>query len=322
MLRNAILADLDGTLSDPSKRLHYIQGQKKDYDSFYKEVYFDEPTAVVNLLREYAKKGETSLICVTGRPDSCRQDTINWLNLHGIFPDALYMRPNGDFREDSIIKKELLHYLRVEFNPILVIDDRPSVVAMWKAEGLPVVHIHRDDWYEKGKNYAPEGATMLYLMVGPSGGGKSTWISMRNFAPLVSLTSELKILSSDDLRKTLCGDFRDQTKNDQVFDLMRSLAKDYMRCGVPIVWDATNIRRKDRVSAAKLVPNGTRCCYIVCDRPLVDKHRDAGWRSNVHVDNLSLIDKHHHIFQSNLRGILVGDGLDFVDVKDYRNSKG
>src|SRR3990167_7956475 len=112
-MKQVALFDIDGTLSDPSRRLHYIKGEKKDYNSFYNEVYFDSATSVVNLVREL-QKGGTVIICVTGRPESCRFDTQNWLTLHGIFPYKLLMRKDGDYREDSIIKEEILKSLSSE----------------------------------------------------------------------------------------------------------------------------------------------------------------------------------------------------------------
>lgn len=314
-MKNAILVDLDGTLCDLTHRLHFIQGEKKDYDSFYKSVYFDKPTDCVSLARILQWYNQAEVLAITGRPESCRQDTMSWLALHGIFPEKLLMRADGDYRKDDIIKQEILDGLRQEYTPILVIDDRPSVVEMWKRNNIPVVHVHRDDWYgEAKKNYAPLGATILYLMVGPSGGGKTTWISKGGVDTLIPD----KVLSSDEIRKTLTGDFRDQTKNTQVFDLMHSLTKEYTRCGIPVIYDATNIRRKDRMAAANLVPKGCRVCYIVVDRFIPDKIRDAGWRKDVVVKGKSLIEYQQDIFNSNLKDILAGDGLDFVDVKDCR----
>ena len=35
--------DIDGTLADCSHRLHYISGENKDWDTFYKECVNDKP---------------------------------------------------------------------------------------------------------------------------------------------------------------------------------------------------------------------------------------------------------------------------------------
>ena len=39
----AYIFDIDGTLADCSHRLHYISGEHKDWDAFYKECVNDKP---------------------------------------------------------------------------------------------------------------------------------------------------------------------------------------------------------------------------------------------------------------------------------------
>lgn len=317
-MRNCIIMDIDGTMADLSHRLHHLK-KPKNYDAFHAKVYFDKPTACVPLARILQYYDNADLVCVSGRPEKARLDTINWLNLHGVFPKFLFMRKDGDYREDSVIKEEMLQEMRSVYglNPILVIDDRPRVVEMWRKNNIPTIHIHVDEWYESAASYATLGKTLLYLMVGPSGGGKSYYVSENSVWHDVP---EWYLLSSDAFRAKLCGDFRDQSKNDQVFSAMRATAVAFMQHDIPVLWDATNIRRKDRVSAAKLVPKGARCRYIVVDRPLSEKHRNAKWRDEVIVKGKKLIDYHHEIFQQNLPSILRGDDLPFVDVKDERRT--
>jgi predicted kinase len=91
------------------------------------------------------------------------------------------------------------------------------------------------------------------------------------------------------------------------------------------VVDATNLRKKDRMSLVSLVPKEAKIRYIVVDRPLEEKLRDGGWRLDVKFPQkdgtvLTLIEKHHQTFKSQERDIMKGDGLPNVEVVDMRKS--
>jgi hypothetical protein len=79
------------------------------------------------------------IIYCSGRPEQYRSVTDRWL-LKWMLPiEPLYMRKQGDYRPDDVIKFELLIQIREEgYDPVLVIDDRPSVVNMWRRHGLSV----------------------------------------------------------------------------------------------------------------------------------------------------------------------------------------
>ena len=49
------------------------------------------------------------------------------------------MRKDGDQRADHIVKREILDHIRkAGFEPVLVFDDRQSVVDMWRDQGIRV----------------------------------------------------------------------------------------------------------------------------------------------------------------------------------------
>ena len=52
----------------------------------------------------------------------------------------LLMRAAGDNRKDTIVKRELyMNHIQGRYRVFCVLDDRPSVVRMWRAElGLTV----------------------------------------------------------------------------------------------------------------------------------------------------------------------------------------
>lgn len=137
-----IIVDIDGTVADPSHRLHLVKdlppGQKPDWEEFFARVEQDatnEP--IVDLVWRLGSTRGTSLIGCTGRPERIRSKTARWLNAAGLFFDALYMRADGDHRPDHLVKRDLLKQMRLDgFDPKIAIDDRSSVVAMWRSEGL------------------------------------------------------------------------------------------------------------------------------------------------------------------------------------------
>ena len=53
------------------------------------------------------------------------------------------MRKEKDYREDTIVKREMYdQMLKDGYKPELVFDDRPSVLRMWREiEGLKVVDV-------------------------------------------------------------------------------------------------------------------------------------------------------------------------------------
>ena len=308
-MTKAVIFDIDGTLADLSHRRHHIQNQSRNWDAFFAEAGNDQVIEPVRELARIIAAQGYKIILVSGRTDKIRQITADWLVAHEVPFDELHMRREGDTRQDFIVKSELLDAILAEGNEILcVVDDRPSVVAMWRERGLTCLQCR--DWDE-----APAAARgLLTLMVGPSGAGKSTWLSSEA-AEAFGIDSS-HVLSSDQIRADLCGDFRDQSKNDQVFAALHAVAKARLSHGLPTVIDATNLRRKDRMEAASLAKGG-KLRYLVIDRPMDEKVRDAGWRAALPID---LLAKHQQTFGSQIKDILVGDRLPNVEVIDLRRA--
>src|SRR3546814_4249731 len=76
----------------------------------------------------------------------------------------------ADTRPDHVVKEEILQQIIDDgYQPILAVDDRPSVVAMWRSKGITTLQCAPD---EPGSSiYA--GQTLLHMLVGPCGAGKS-----------------------------------------------------------------------------------------------------------------------------------------------------
>jgi phosphoglycolate phosphatase-like HAD superfamily hydrolase len=139
--------DIDGTLADLTHRLPFIQQTPKDWDGFFAACPGDRPIShVIQLAKDLA--AANALICyLSGRSDQVRDETIAWLADHGCPSGKLFMRKAGDHRPDHQMKTELLEALRAEgFEPIMVFDDRASVVKMWREIGVPCAQVAEGDF--------------------------------------------------------------------------------------------------------------------------------------------------------------------------------
>ncbi len=131
-----VIFDLDGTLCDISHRLHYIKGEKKDYDAFHAACVDDVPKSnILQILFSLQDCGHAIEIW-SGRSDSVWSETELWLFRNGINikHTPLKMRLHGDYTPDQELQRYWLHGLDVK--PNLVFDDRQRVVDMWREEGI------------------------------------------------------------------------------------------------------------------------------------------------------------------------------------------
>jgi phosphoglycolate phosphatase-like HAD superfamily hydrolase len=132
-----IIVDLDGTLADVRHRLHHIQSKgRKDWDRFF-EGMPDDPVNdwCLQLLKAMAKEGY-EIAVVSGRPDTYLDQVKEWLARYEVPYHRLYLRGGGDRRPDTIVKREILHRHFEKKDILFVVDDRTSVVAMWREENL------------------------------------------------------------------------------------------------------------------------------------------------------------------------------------------
>lgn len=101
----------------------------------------DEPNElVVSVLRDWRERGK-HIVIVSARNDKNRAVTEEWLAKYGIHYDALYMRPDGDYRPDNVFKQELLDNIRKNTIIERVYDDRNQVVDMWRANGIDCIQV-------------------------------------------------------------------------------------------------------------------------------------------------------------------------------------
>jgi FMN phosphatase YigB (HAD superfamily) len=161
MKRN-IIVDIDGTVADLTHRRKYVDGtlgKKKDWPSFHAGMTHDTPHAdIIALVQHFASvrqgRGYAHKITfVTGRHEAYRNATLSWLSAHVPLPNsfAMYMRIDGDYRSDDIVKEEIylkaLHPLGVTpETTAFVLDDRDRVVHMWRRHGFRVLQVAPGDF--------------------------------------------------------------------------------------------------------------------------------------------------------------------------------
>lgn len=151
-----VIVDIDGTVADLRHRLHFIKGKKKDWDAFYNHVGGDSPIKnVLDVVNTLSMSG-CQLVFVTGRVDKCYTDTVNWLECYlppyttMIRRPMYFFRKNGDFRPDTVVKKEIyenkLKEVGITPDNTVVFEDRATVVRMWRALGFTCFQVSDGDY--------------------------------------------------------------------------------------------------------------------------------------------------------------------------------
>lgn len=130
----AVICDIDGTLAHMTNRSPYdwMQVGEDTVDS-----------TVAGLLKLY----DGMVVLVSGRDSVCREVTKDWLGKHGVDYDELFMRPEGNTEKDTVIKQRIYEgFIKGHYNIDFVLDDRNSVVEMWRGLGLKVLQVEPGDF--------------------------------------------------------------------------------------------------------------------------------------------------------------------------------
>lgn len=135
---NTVIVDLDGTVA--------IMNGRGPFE--WLKVGEDLPSNPIIELVLKLKADGLNIVFVSGRSQVCRELTLGWLKMYIKLDEyTLYMRKEKDMRPDTIVKKEILdNDLNSKFNIKYVLDDRNSVVQMWRDEGLTVLQVNDGDF--------------------------------------------------------------------------------------------------------------------------------------------------------------------------------
>jgi hypothetical protein len=149
-MKNIVVVDIDGTLSKIGDRLEFLKKEPKDWDSFYKECYKDEPISdIIDLVKALLNSGRYFVIYCTGRRESTLLDTSTWLFQQGLSHSHIHilMRKNDDHRHDTEVKPELL--AEAHFTPdnvAFILEDRNSMVKKWRELGFTCLQVADGDF--------------------------------------------------------------------------------------------------------------------------------------------------------------------------------
>lgn len=131
--------DIDGTVAH--------MGDKRSPYDYTEVVKLDDPDPVVIRAVNAAHADGITVIMMSGRGETCRGATIEWLTEHGVKFDALFMRGAKDNRPDWIIKDELVRqHIQDTYHVLWCYDDRNQVVDHHRAMGYKVFQVAQGDF--------------------------------------------------------------------------------------------------------------------------------------------------------------------------------
>lgn len=148
-----VVFDIDGTLANIEHRLDYVRSKPKNWKAFEAGIPNDkvnEPVAAIfrTFLTRVGLGNAVDIVLASGRNESSRQATENWLRSNGLVGwQKLYMRKADDFRCDSIVKDEFVDEIVADYGklPDMWFDDRPRVVRAVRARGIFVFDVYQGE---------------------------------------------------------------------------------------------------------------------------------------------------------------------------------
>lgn len=140
-----MIVDLDWTLFNSDERHQVCRKEdgKLDYSKYFTDEMLDldkpviQLTNLINNLSQYTKLYK--VVVVSGRSNICEDKTLSMLP---IGYDAVFMRNHFDYRDDSIVKQDILNLINpfIDINNTIVFDDRKRVIDMWRKNWLYVLN--------------------------------------------------------------------------------------------------------------------------------------------------------------------------------------
>lgn len=141
-----VIFDLDGTVTDCEHRKHFIDGKIKNWDAFYAALEADSiKEEIASIWRMLSANSEYKIYVLTGRPKAYKDKTDEWLLRHELYYTDIYMRDDGDFTADDVLKKAWITSIGVS-NVAMAFEDRDRVVKMYRDLGITCLQVASGDF--------------------------------------------------------------------------------------------------------------------------------------------------------------------------------
>lgn len=147
--KDTIIFDLDGTLALDHKRNHLLylphdvgctkqtedcNCKLRDWDAYFDACDTDEPNLpVIQICRALSETYR--IVIFSGRSDTVRDKTEQWLFANEIWSETLWMRDKNDRTQDDVLKmKWMEEYGKHRIHSVF--EDRNRVVKAWRDAGI------------------------------------------------------------------------------------------------------------------------------------------------------------------------------------------
>ncbi|MGN6574508.1 MAG: hypothetical protein ACTHKG_02360 [Nocardioides sp.] len=136
--RMLAVVDIDGVLADVRHRLHHVAARPKDWRAFFAAAP-DDPLLEEGARVAHALAQVHDVAYLSGRPETCREDTISWLERHDLPAGELTLRPHDDRRPGRFYKVDVLRRFARTRSIAVLVDDDPMVCEAARAAGFDVL---------------------------------------------------------------------------------------------------------------------------------------------------------------------------------------
>lgn len=130
--------DIDGTLARLNGRNPY------DTSQYMSDIADPNMSRLFWHLQDTDSGEDVATLILSGRDEAYKPVLIEWLNGWGLDvpEDNIFMRPEGDTRNDAVIKSELVDkHISHVYNVIMHFDDRNRVVDALRRKGMKVAQV-------------------------------------------------------------------------------------------------------------------------------------------------------------------------------------
>jgi predicted kinase len=135
------IVDMDGTFAIKAPGRDIYDASRCDEDT-------PDPAvqAIVNALNRFEMSDDSTVFpfFLSGRDSAVWENNWEWIrqNSYVTFP-VQAMRAEGDTRPDFVIKYELFDkYIRGKYNVLFALDDRDSIVRLWREMGIRTLQVN------------------------------------------------------------------------------------------------------------------------------------------------------------------------------------